>query len=198
MNKKNSWAFRSVVKSINETYGFLLARGYEVISVDDYDMGWQAVLQKQDLFAQIIRSRGEEEIFFRPGTLPPDEFIDSASVIYAATGEQFPRWESSNPKLIEQYLDKIETYFSGEYLRNKEGLRLAQKVISDASWKAYNETVQRAEEAAAAQRAAVVAPPEAKGNPIMDFPLKIIIIVLILGGLVTLCMVLLDRLFALF
>lgn len=195
MKQKNSWAFRNAVKSINETYGFMLARGYEVISVDDYDMGWQAVLQKQDLFAQIIRSRGEEEIFFRPGSLPPDEFIDSGSVIYAATGDQIPRWESSNPKVIEQYLDKIEAYFIGEYVRNKEGLRAAQKVISDASWKAYNETVRRAAEEEASQRAGVV-PPEPKGNPIIDFPLKIIIIVLILGGLVTLLMVLLDRLFS--
>ena len=197
MKQTNPRTFRNVVKSINATYGFMLARGYEVISVDDYDMGWQAVLQKQDLFAQIIRSRGEEEIFFRPGTLPPDEFIDSGSVIYAATGDQIPRWESSSPKVIEQYLDKIETYFVGEYVRNKEGLRAAQKVISDASWKAYYETVGRAEEEAASQRAAVV-PPDPKGNPIIDYPLKIIIIVLILGAVVTLCMVLLDRLVSLF
>ena len=64
MKQTNSQTFRNVVKSINATYGFMLARGYEVVSVDDYDLGWQAVLQKQDLFAQIVRSRGEEEYSF--------------------------------------------------------------------------------------------------------------------------------------
>jgi hypothetical protein len=196
MKQTNPGTFRNVVKSINETYGFMLARGYEVISVDDYDLGWQAVLRKQDLFAQIIRSRGEEEIFFRPGTLPPDEFIDIGSVIYAATGDQIPRWESSNPKVIERYLDKIETYFSGEYVRNQNGLRAAQKAISEASWKAYYETVGKADDEAFSQ--AGVVPPEPKGKPILYYPLMIIIILLILGALVTLCMVLLDRLFSLF
>ena len=184
------------MKSINETYGFMLAKGYEVVSVDDYDLGWQAVLRKQDLFAQIIRSRGEEEIYFRPATLPSDEFIDIESVIYAATGDKIPRSESSDPKVIEQYLDKIETYFSGEYVRNKDGLLTAQKEISEASWKAYYETVGKAHEAALSQGG--VAAPEPKRKPILYYPLMIIIILLILGALVTLGMVLLDRLFSLF
>lgn len=196
MKQTNSRAFRTVVKSINETYKFMIERGYEVISVDDYDLGWQAVLRKQDLFAQIIRSRGEEEIYFRPGTLPPDEFIDIGSVIYAATGDKIPRWESSDPKVIERYLDRIETYFSNEYVRNKDGLRVAQKEISDASWKAYYETVGKANDEAFSQGGVV--PPEPKGKPIIYYPLMIIILLLIFGGLVTLCLVLADRLFAVF
>jgi hypothetical protein len=196
MKQTNSRAFRGVLKSIHDTYGFMLARGYEVVSVEDYDMGWQAVLRKQDLFAQIIRSRGEEEIYFRPGTLPTDEFIDIASVIYAATGDKIPRWESSDPKVIEQYLDRIETYFEGEYVRNKDGLRAAQKEISDASWKAYYETVGKADDEAFSQGGVV--PPEPKGKPIIYYPLMIIILLLILGGLTTLCLVLADSLFAVF
>ena len=183
MQDTNSRDVQAALHSINTNYVFMLERGYDIVSADEYDLGWQALLRKQDLFARIIRSRGAEEIYFRHATQQPDEFTDMGSVIYAATGEKILRQESSDIKVIKQYLEKIESYFAGEYVSNKEGLRAAQKVISDASWKAYNETVRRAEE-------------EAKGNPIIDFPLKIIIIVLILGGLVTLVMILLDRLFS--
>jgi len=194
MKQTNPRTLRAVLKSIHATYKFMIVRGYEVVSVEDYDMGWQAVLQKQDLFAQIIRSRGEEEIFFRPGSLPPDEFIDIGSVIYAATGVMIPRWESSDPKVIEQYLDKIETYFSGEYVRNKDGLRAAQKETTEASWKAYYETVGKADDEAISQ--GVVVPPEPKKKSILYYPLMGVILLLIFGGLITLCMVLVDRLFS--
>src|SRR5215211_4475477 len=100
MKQTNSRAVRDALKSIHDTYGFMLARGYEVVSAGDYDLGWQVVLRKQDVFARIIRSRGEEEIYFRMGTLPPDEFTDIGSVIYAATGDKIPRWESSDTKVI--------------------------------------------------------------------------------------------------
>ena len=181
MKQINSRTVRDALKSINETYQFMLERGYEVVSVEDYDLGWQVVLKKQDLLARIIRSRGEEEIYFRTSTQPPDEFTDIGSVIYAATGDKIPRWESSDPKVIEQYLDKIGAYFEGEYVRNKDGLRNAQ-----------------AEYYAAFSQAGVVVPSEPKGKPILHYPLMGLIILLILGALITLCMVLVDRLFSLF
>ena len=159
----------------------MLERGYEVVSVDDYDMGWQALLRKQDVFARIIRSRGEEEIYFRMATQPPDEFTDIGSLIYAATGAKIPRWESSDTKVIKQYLDKIESYFKGEYLRNKDSLRVAQE-----------------EYYAAFSQGGVVVPPQPKGKPIFYYPLLGIILLLILGGLATLCLVLADRLFSVF
>jgi hypothetical protein len=187
MKQTNSRTVRDALKSIHKTYQFMLERGYELVSVEDYDVGWQVVLRKQDVFARIIRSRGEEEIFFRMAAQPPDEFTDLGSVIYAATGDKIPRWESSNTKFIEQYLDKIETYFTGEYIRNKAGLRAAQE-----------------EYYAAFSPGGVVSPPEPevmperKVIPLLHYPLMAIILLLILGGLITLCMVLLDRLFSVF
>jgi hypothetical protein len=159
----------------------MLDRGYEVVSAEDYDLGWQVVLRKQDVFARIIRSRGEEEIYFRMATQPPSEFTDIGSVIYAATGDKIPRWESSDTKVIEQYLDKIETYFGGEYVRNKDSLRAAQE-----------------EYYAAFSQGAVVSPPEPKVIPILHYPLMGMILLLLFGALITLYMVLLDRLFSAF
>jgi hypothetical protein len=178
MKQTTSRVVQDALKSINENYGFMLERGYEVLSVEDYDLGWQVILRKQELLAKIIRSRGEEEIYFRMSTQPPDEFTDIGSVIYAATGDKIPRWESSDTKVIKQYLDKIESYFEGEYLRNKDGLRAAQE-----------------EYYAAFSQGGVVSPPEPKVTPILHYPLMGIILLLIFGALITLCLVLADRLF---
>ena len=71
MKQTNSRAVQDALMSINGNYGFMLERGYEVLSVDDYDLGWQVVLRKQEIFARIIRSRGEEEIFFERGLSHP-------------------------------------------------------------------------------------------------------------------------------
>jgi hypothetical protein len=181
MKQTTSRAAQDALKSINENYGFMLEEGYEVLSAEDYDLGWQVLLKKQDLLARIIRSRGEEEIYFRMGTQSPDEFIDIGSVIYAATGDKIPRWESSDTKVIRQYLDKIESYFEGEYLRNKDGLRAAQE-----------------EYFAAFSQGRVASPPEPKVIPILYYPLMGIILLLIIGALTTLCLVLVDRLFTIF
>lgn len=181
MNQTNSRAVRDALKSIPETYGFMLERGYEVFSVEDYDLGWQAVLRKQNVSARIIRSRGEEEVFFQMGTPPSDGLLDSGSVIYAATGDKVPRWKSSDPKVIQQYLNKIETYLEGEYAKNKDGFLAAQQ-----------------EYYAAFSQGVIVTPPEPKVIPILYYPLMGIIILLLFGALVTLYMVLLDRLFAAF
>ena len=181
MKQTNSQAVQDALLSVKEKYGFLLERGYEVVSAEDYDVGWQVLLKKQDVFARIIRSRGEEEMYFRMGAQPPDEFIDIGSVIYAATGEKIPRWESSDTKVIKQYLGEIESYLEGEYLRNKQGLRAAQE-----------------EYYAAFSQGGVVSPPEPQRKPILYYTLMGIIILLILGGLATLCMVLVNRFFTTF
>ena len=178
MKQTKSQAVQDALLSVNEKYGFLLEKGYEVVSAEDYDVGWQVLLRKQEVFARIIRSRGEEEIFFRMGAQQSDEFIDIGSVIYAATGDKIPRWESSDTKVINRYLGEIESYLEGEYLRNKHGLRAAQE-----------------EYYAAFSQGGVVSPPEPEGKSILYYPLLGIIILLILGGLATLCMVLVDRLF---
>ena len=185
MKQSNPRTVRDAMKSINGTYKFMLDRDYEVFSVEDYDMGWQTVLRKQDVLAKIIRSRGEEEIFFRTSTQPSDEFTDIGSVIYAATGDKVPRWESSEPKVIEQYLDKIETYLGSEHVRNKDGFRTAQKENHAAF-----------AQGAIALPSEPVAPREPEGRPFLYYPLLVIIILLILGALATLCMVLLDRFFS--
>lgn len=178
MKETNSRAVQDALKSINANYRFMLERGYEVVSADDYDLGWQAELRKHDLFARIIRSRGEEEIYFRTGMQPSNEFTDIGTAIYAATGEMIPRWQSSDPKVIQQYLEKIESYFASEYVTNKDSLRAAQK-----------------EYYAAFSQSGVVVPSEPTAKPMFYYPLMVILILLILGGLITLGMVLLDRLF---
>ena len=196
MKQTNSRTVRDALKSIHENYGFMLERGYEFVSADDYDMGWQALLRKQDVFAKIIRSRGEEEIYFRMGMQPPDEFTDIGSVIYAATGDKIPRWESSAIKVIKEYLEKIESYFEGEYLRNKDGLRAAQEEYY-AAFSQEGVVPRTAEEEYYAEfPERRVVPPESKGKPIFYYPLMGIILLLILGGLATLCLVLVDRLFS--
>ena len=178
MKETRSRAVQDALYSINTNYGFMLERGYDVVSADDYDLGWQVLLRKQDLFARIIRSRGEEEMYFRTGTQPSDEFTDIGTVIYAATGEKIPRRESTDIQMIKQYLEKIESYFAGEYVINKDSLRAAQQ-----------------EYYAASSQGGVVVPPEPEAKSILYYPLMAIIILLILGGLITLGMVLVDRFF---
>lgn len=181
MQQGNSRLVQKALKHINETYRFLFEKGYQVFSAQDIDLGWQVVLRKQDIFISIREMRGEEEIFFRMGTPPPDEVVDIGSVIYAATGDKIPRWESSDPKVLEQYLDKIEIYFKGEYAKNKDRLQAAQR-----------------EYFAAFSQGGVVVPPEPKGKPILHYTLMGVIILLILGALITLCLVLLNRWFLAF
>src|SRR5574338_778700 len=132
MKQTSSRTMRYASKILNDSYGFMLQREYEVVSIDEFELGWQALLKKQRVFARIINSRGEEEILFQTGLQPPDEFFDIGSVIYAATGEKVPPWKSSNPKVIQQYLDRIESYLEAEYGKGPDGLRAAQKEYSAA------------------------------------------------------------------
>ena len=178
MKETRSRAVQDALHSINTNYGFMLERGYEVVSADDYDVGWQVLLRKQDLFARIIRSRGEEEMYFRTGTQQSDEFTDFGTVIYAATGEKISLGESSDIQVIKRYIEKIESYFASEYVINKDSLRAArQEYYADFS------------------QGRVVVPPEPEAKPILYYPLMAILILLILGGLITLGMVLVDRFF---
>jgi hypothetical protein len=89
---------QKALKHVQETYGFLFERGYEVFSAEVVDLGWQVVLRKQDLFIKVLNVREEEELYLRMGTPPPDEFTDIGSVLNAATGDMIPRWESSSPR----------------------------------------------------------------------------------------------------
>jgi hypothetical protein len=184
MKQEYSRRVQKALKHVHETYRFLFEQGYQVFSAEDIPMGWQVVLRKQDLFINIQETREEEELYFRRGAPPPDEFTDIGTVIYAATGEKIPRWESSSPKVLEQYLDRIETYFEGEYARNKDSLRAAQEEY----YAAFSQ--------GGVVAPPVVAPPESKAIPILQYPLIGFILLLILGGLITLCMVLANRLFA--
>jgi hypothetical protein len=188
MKQHTSWWVQRAVKDIQQTYPVLSDKGYEFFSAELIDLGRQVTFRKQDLLVRIEEVRGEQEIYFRMGPPPPDEFTDIGSVIYAATGDKIRRSESSDPKVLAQYLDRIEAYFTGEYVKNKDSLRAAQD-----------------EYYAAFLQAGVVVPPESeiiptesKKIPILHYPLIVIILLLIFGGVVTLCLVLVDRLFAAF
>lgn len=181
MKQDNSQFIQKALKHINEIYGFLFEKGYSVFSAEAVSMGWQVILKRQDVFIKILEFRGEEEIFFRMGTQVSDEFTDIGSVIYAATGDKIPRWKSSDPDVLEQYLTKIEAYFMGEYVKNQVGLNVAQK-----------------EYFAAFAQGGVVAPPKPKVIPILHYPLMGIIVLLLFGVLTTFYMALLDRLLTAF
>ena len=181
MNQVPSRAVRDGLNYIDTTYGFLFERGYTIISAEDADVGWQILLGKPGLMVKILRTRGDDYVSFRAGTQPADEFTDIESVIYAPTGEKIPPFESTNPKVLAQYLDRIEAYFAGEYVNNKDGLRAAQ----DEYYAAFSQ-------------GGVVVPPEPESIPILHYPLMAIILLLLFGALLTLYMVLLDRLLAAF
>jgi len=182
MKQINSWSYQNALKYINETYGFMLERGYEVVSVDDIPAGWQIVLSKSDLVVRILRARGEDDVSFRNSTQPLDEFFDIGSVVYAAMGEKIPLSSYDDlSKELQKYLDRIETFFPDEYLKNPDSLRAAQKE--------YRDTLTPAQ---------VTSPQEPKIIPILHYPLMVMVILLLFGALTTLYAVLLDRLFSTF
>ena len=47
MKQTSSRTMRYASKILNATYGFMLRRGYEVVSIDEFELGWQALLKKQ-------------------------------------------------------------------------------------------------------------------------------------------------------
>ena len=177
MQQTTARAVRDASKYIHENYEFMLERGYEVLSIEDIDLGWQAVLRRADLYVKILRTRGDEYVSFRPGTQPPDGFIDIGSVVYAATGEKMPLSYGTYSRELHQYLGQIEAYFEGEYVTNGDSLRAAEKE--------YRETLPQVE---------VPYPKEQKIIPIFHYPLMGVIMLLLFGALTTLYMVLLERL----
>ena len=182
MKQTPTRTIRDGLKYLHETYGFMLERGYEVASAEDISLGWQVVFRRPELIVRIERTRGEEYVSFRTGTQPPDEFFDLGSVVYAATGEEIPLSSYDDlSKELQKHLDRIETYFSDEYLKNPDGLQSAQKE--------YRETLSPVD---------AVSPKEPKIIPTLHYPLMGIIILLLFGALTTLYMVLLDRLFSSF
>lgn len=178
MKQTNSRAVRDGLMYINDIYRFMFERGYEVFSAEDYEVGWQVVLRKPDLSVRIIRTRGDDYVSFRTSTQPADEFIDIGSVVYAATGETIPLAKRDS-EVLAKYLDRIETYFEGEYVKNAESLRVAEKE--------YRATLPRVEK---------ISPKEPKIIPILHYPLMGMVFLLLFGALATLYMVLLDRLFS--
>lgn len=180
MKQTGSRAVQDGLKYIRATYGFLLERGYEVLSAEDADLGWQVVLGRSNLFVSVLHSRGDDYVSLRTAAQPPDEFIDIGSVVYAATGEKIPLY-GSDPEKLQKYLDRVESYFAGEYIRNPDSLR--------AAWKAYREPVYKVEP---------LIPEESKRIPILYYPLLGMVLLLLFGALTTLYAVLLMRLFSAF
>jgi hypothetical protein len=182
MKQTTSRTVQYALKYFKETYGFILQRGYEVVSVEDIPAGWQVVLRKSDLVVRILRARGEDDVSFRTSTQPPGEFFDIGSVVYAATGEKIPLSSYDDlSKELQTYLDKIEAYWQGEPVKIRDSLQVAQRE--------YRETLTPVQ---------VVSPKEPKIIPVLHYPLMGIVLLLLFGALTTLYAVLLDRLFSTF
>jgi hypothetical protein len=185
MKQTSSRAVGDGLKYISKDYGFLLRRGYEIHAVEDAEVGWQVVLRKADLFMRILHSRGDEYIFFRTATQPPDEFTDMDIVVSVIAGEKTPISLESPVNDLKRYLDQIEAYFAGEYLRNPDDLQAAREE-HDASlpkpeWVIPVEPIRQK---------------EAKRFPFLYYPLMAIVLLLLFIVLTTLYMALLDRLFS--
>jgi len=182
MKQATSRTVQHALKYMNETYGFILERGYEIVSLEDIPVGWQAMLRKSNLVVRISRARGEDDVSFRSSTQLPDEFFDLGSVVYAATGEKIPLSSYGDlSKELQKYLDKIETYLQDEQIQIQDSLRVAQKE--------YRETLIPVQ---------VESPKEPTIIPVLHYPLMVMVILLLFGALTTLYAVLLDRLFSAF
>lgn len=183
MKQTSSRDLQNGLNYVNPAYGFLLERGYEAVSSGEAFVGWQVELRKADLLMKLERTKGDEYISFRAATQPSEEFFDLGSVVYAATGEIIPLSFDSHVKELQQYLDRIEAYFAGEYLKNPAGLQAAEV--------AYRETLPKGEDIPPVE---VVTRRETRIIPILYYPLLVIVLLLIFGALTTLYMVLLERL----
>ena len=104
-------------------------------------------------------------------------------MVYAATGEIIPQSYDSHVEQLKKYLDRIEAYFAGEYLKNPAGLRTADDE--------YRKTLPKVEMIPPEE---LVNPKKTRIIPILYYPLLGIILLLLFGALTTLYMVLLDRL----
>jgi hypothetical protein len=185
MKQTSTGAVGDGLKYISKDYGFLLRRGYEIHAVEDAEVGWQVVLRKADLYMRILHSRGDEYIFFRSATQPPDEFTDMEIVVSVITGEKASISLESPVNDLKRYLDRIESYFAGEYLRNPGGLRAARDE--------HDASLPKPEWVLAAEPSRQK---ESKRFPFLYYPLMAIVLLLLFIVLMTLYMALLDRLFS--
>jgi LPXTG-motif cell wall-anchored protein len=142
---------------------------------------------------RIFRSRGEEDVLFQAVTQPPDEFTDMEIILSVITGEKIPVSSENPAKDLQNYLDRIESYFAGEYLRDPDRLRAAREehyASLRQEQQVFLEKQILSEE--------TIHPKEEKIIPILYYPLMGIILLLLFIVLTTLYMALLDRLFAAF
>jgi hypothetical protein len=183
MKQTSSRTDRYARKEIHDRYGFMLERGYEVVSVEDVPAGWQAALRKTGLVVKLYWARGEEDVSFWTDALPPDEFFGIGSVVYAVTGEKIPlkSYDDLSGEL-RKYLDTIEKYFQSEPVNMRDSLKAAQEQY-------HAELI-----SGAAATAEAVHSKEQKRIPILHYPLLAVVLLLLFGVLTTLYMVLLERL----
>ena len=182
MKQTTSRPVQDGLKYIDAVYGFMLQRGYNVVTAEDIPMGWQVVLRKPDLVVRIQRTRGEEDISFRTAAQPPDEFFDIGSVVYAGTGAKIPLASYSGlSKELQKYIDRIETYFHGDPVLIQDSLIAAKKE--------YRATLIPVQPASPKKPAII---------PVLHYPLMAVIMLLLFGALITLYMVLLNGMLSAF
>jgi hypothetical protein len=193
MEQTNARTIRRGMSYIKRDHGFLLERGYEIHAVENVDLGWQVTLRRANLLIRIFRSRGEEYVLFQAATQPPDEFTDMEIILSVIAGEKIPVSSENPAKDLQKYLDRIEAYFAGEYLRDPDGLRVAREEHY-ASLRQEQQVL--LDEQILLEEA--IHPKEEKIIPILYYPLLGIILLLLFIVLTTLYMAVLDRLFAAF
>ena len=185
------WILQDARRTINQHFGFMLARGYEIYSANDYPEAnkptWEVILRKQDLLVRIYAERRRvEEVSFRTSAQPADEFGGIASVVYALSGGKIvPNFFGGTKgfaDLLQKHLNLIEAGF-GNYVKNGASMQVAQKEYLKAI---SHET----------EYQQTISPIEAKIIPVLHYPLMAIILILLVGAFTTLYMVLLNQLFS--
>ena len=140
MNEDSGPIPEHVLKDIKEHLGFMFERGYEIYSVNDYpNAGWpvrEVILKREDLFVKIYEERGELELSFGS---PSHGYINVGSIIYFLSGGKEIIGDFAGmkkyAKLIQQYVDEIESGCRDDYSRFTEDIRSAREK--------YDELVQK-------------------------------------------------------
>ncbi len=188
MKQTSPRVVKFAMQDIHEKYEILLERGYEIVFVEGIPAGWQALLRKSGLEVKLFRARGEDDVLFRTEALPPDEFFDIGSVVYAATGERIPlkSYDDLSGE-VRKYIAAIESYFQSEPVNLRDSLKAAQEQ--------YHAELSASVGMVYPEGASETAPPkEPKRIAILYYPLMAVVLLLLLGALTTLYAVLLDRL----
>jgi hypothetical protein len=191
MTQESSQAVNEGLLHLRKTYGFLLAKGYEVLSAEaeDAGAGWRILLGKGDLIIRIRRTFRGETVYFHSAAQRPAEFTDVGSAIYAATGERIPVSYEGYARELQKYLERIEAYFETDYPRDPDRLGAARQE--------YLKTPPGSRPQSRSWAGAAL-PREPVRFPILYYPLMAAILLLLFLALTTLYAVLLDRLFASF